>query len=235
MGRLSRSVASAAVAAVLLLGVRGTVAAFDGFGAGEVTSTYGVGIEFVVELEGAVPDRLELLVRTPGSDTSFVAQATISGQTGDLHVGHRERAPDAQHAGDVPVAGDRRRGGDPQQENTIRYEDDRPGLDWQSASLGEATVHWYGDHEAEALRFGEVTAIGVEQGEELLGTGSPGRSTSSSTTAGRTSSGRWGRVHESGPAPRPTTRSERSSCGWAGLARLPRAGDDPRGDPRRFL
>jgi hypothetical protein len=53
---------------------------------------------------------------------------------------------------------------------TIRYEDDRPGLDWQSAELGEATVHWYGGAEAQARRFGELTAVGVEQAEELLGT-----------------------------------------------------------------
>ncbi len=170
MGRLSRFAASAAVAAVLLLGVRGTVAAFDGFGAGEVTSTYGVGIEFVVELEGAVPDRLELLLRTPGSDSSFVAQATVSGQTGT----YTWDTASTHLTPNTPVTFQWRAidGGEPllSKENTIRYEDDRPGLDWQSASLGEATVHWYGDHEDQALRFGEVTAIGVEQGEELLGT-----------------------------------------------------------------
>jgi hypothetical protein len=55
-------------------------------------------------------------------------------------------------------------------EATIRYDDDRPGLDWQSRQLGEATVHWYGDAEAQAVRFGELTALGVERGEERLGT-----------------------------------------------------------------
>ena len=55
-------------------------------------------------------------------------------------------------------------------ERTIRYEDDREGLDWQSAQLGEATVHWYGDAEAQARRFGELAAGGVEQAEDLLGT-----------------------------------------------------------------
>ena len=52
---------------------------------------------------------------------------------------------------------------------TITYDDDRPGLDWQQAQLGEATVHWYGDAESQARRFGEVTAVGVERAEELLG------------------------------------------------------------------
>jgi hypothetical protein len=55
-------------------------------------------------------------------------------------------------------------------EATIRYEDDREGLDWQQAQLGEATVHWYGDAAAQAQRFGELTAIGVERAEQLLGT-----------------------------------------------------------------
>ena len=170
MGRLSRFVVSASLAALMLFSLRGTVAAFDGFGDGEASSTYGEGIEFAIELEGDAPDRLELLLRTPGSDTSFVAQATISGQTGsyvwdtasshltpNTPVTYQWRATDG---GEALLSA----------EDTIRYEDDRPGLDWQSESLGEATVHWYGDHEAQALRFGEVTAIGVEQGEELLGT-----------------------------------------------------------------
>jgi hypothetical protein len=55
-------------------------------------------------------------------------------------------------------------------EGTIRYEDDREGLDWQEAELGEATVHWYGDAEAQARRFGELTAQGVAQAEDLLDT-----------------------------------------------------------------
>ena len=31
-------------------------------------------------------------------------------------------------------------------------------------------MHWYGDAEAQARRFGELAAVGVEQAEELLGT-----------------------------------------------------------------
>jgi hypothetical protein len=56
------------------------------------------------------------------------------------------------------------------EEATHRYEDDRAGLDWQRAQLGEATVHWYGGAEAVAMRFGELTAQGVARAEELLGT-----------------------------------------------------------------
>jgi hypothetical protein len=166
-----RRAALAVIGAALMLPMlASTASAFDGFGESDASSTYGQGIRFVVGLDGGAPDRLELLIRTPGSDTSFVAEATVSGASGsyfwDTSIGHvtpntlvtyRWRATDA---GDVSLS----------DEDTIRYEDDRPDLDWQTASLGEATVHWYGDHRDQAIRFGEVTAIGVEQGEELLGT-----------------------------------------------------------------
>jgi hypothetical protein len=55
-------------------------------------------------------------------------------------------------------------------EQTIRYADDRPGLNWQQAQLGATTVHWYGSAETQARRFGELTAVGVTQAEDLLGT-----------------------------------------------------------------
>ncbi len=170
MDRLRRSALAVIGAALMLLVMTATAAAFDGFGEGEASATYGEGIRFVVSLDGSAPDRLELLIRTPGSDTSFVAEATVSGASGSYFwdtsnahltpntlVTYRWRGTDA---GDVTLS----------EEETIRYDDDRPGLDWQTASLGEATVHWYGDHRDQAIRFGEVTAIGVEQAEELLGT-----------------------------------------------------------------
>jgi hypothetical protein len=166
-----RRLGLAVIGAALMVPVLASSAtAFDGFGETEASSTYGQGIRFVVSLDGGAPDRLELLIRTPGSDTSFVAEATMSGASGSYFwdtstahltpntlVTYRWRGTDA---GDVTLS----------EEDTIRYEDDRPGLDWETASLGEATVHWYGDHRDQAVRFGEVTAIGVEQAEELLGT-----------------------------------------------------------------
>lgn len=144
-------------------------AAFDGFGEATADSTYDRQIRFDVELTGDVPDRLELLISTPGSEAKFVvpvrprAEASYVWNTAVEYVApntlvtYQWRATD----GDEVVLSE---------SATIRYEDDRPGLDWRSAQLGETTVHWYGDAEAQAMRFGELAAIGVEQGEALLGT-----------------------------------------------------------------
>jgi hypothetical protein len=145
-------------------------AAFDGFGTLEADSTYGQNITFDVSLDGGAPDKLELLLRTPGSDAAFVVPVDATGPrasyvwntavdyvTPNTLVTYQWRAFD----GDEVTVSD---------EATIRYDDDRPGLDWQSRQLGEATVHWYGDAEAQAVRFGELTALGVERGEERLGT-----------------------------------------------------------------
>jgi len=170
MGRLSRWLASAAAAVALGLVAAGDVAAFDGFGAATADSTYDVEITFDVELNGSDPDRLELLLRTPGAEgwfvtpvdpdggtASYVWDTSVEYVTPNTLVSYRWRATVEDEAVLSP-------------EQTIRYVDDREGLDWQSAQLGEATVHWYGGAEAQAMRFGELTAIGVERGEQLLGT-----------------------------------------------------------------
>ncbi|HUF06267.1 MAG TPA: peptidase MA family metallohydrolase [Candidatus Binatia bacterium] len=170
MGRLTRALAAGAVAVGLGAFGAEAVSAFDEFEALEADATYGREIRFEVELAGGAPDRLELLLRTPGSEASFVVPVDASGEsatyvwntavdyvTPNTNVSYRWRATD----GDEVILSD---------EATIRYEDDRPGLDWRRAQLGEATVHWYGDAEAQALRFGELTAVGVERAEALLGT-----------------------------------------------------------------
>lgn len=175
MGRLSRRPAPAVLAALLstavLLGLDAdAVAAFDGFGTSSADSTYGQEIRFETTLNGGPPERLELLLRTPGSDGSRVVPVEASGDSAayvwdtsndyvvpNTLVTYRWRATD----GDAVTLSD---------EAQIRYDDDRPGLDWQSAQLGEATVHWYGGSEDRAMRFGEVSATGVERAEQLLGT-----------------------------------------------------------------
>lgn len=144
--------------------------AFDGFGALSDDSTYGVEMEFNVELAGGAPDRLELLVRFPGSGVDIVVpvqpsgdRATYTWETAADYVPPNSRVAyrwRAENDGVVTVSA----------EATLLYEDDRPGLDWQTARIGDATVHWYGDVEAQARRFGELTALGVDQGEALLGT-----------------------------------------------------------------
>ncbi len=170
MGRLTRWMLAVGGAVTLGLGGTEAVAGFDGFGSGTADSTYGEEVRFVVELSGSAPERLELLIATPGSDAVFVTPvdpgsggATYVWDTSDDHVvpntliTYTWRAID----GDTVITSE---------PGTIRYEDDRPGLDWQSAQLGEATVHWYGDAEGQALRFGELTAQGVARAEQLLGT-----------------------------------------------------------------
>jgi hypothetical protein len=170
MGRLTRWLLAAALACAVGVIAADAVAAFDGFGTLEADSTYGQNITFDVSLDGGAPDKLELLLRTPGSDAAFVVPVDATGPrasyvwntavdyvTPNTLVTYQWRAFD----GDEVTVSD---------EATIRYDDDRPGLDWQSRQLGEATVHWYGDAEAQAVRFGELTALGVERGEERLGT-----------------------------------------------------------------
>ena len=170
MGRLTRWVlATGAAVAFGLVGATDALG-FDGFGEATADSTYEVEIRFEVELTGSAPDRLELLLRTPGNDASFVTtvepnrgsatyvwDTSVEYVTPNTLVTYQWRATD----GDTVVLGP---------EGTIRYEDDREGLDWQEAELGEATVHWYGDAETQARRFGELTAQGVAQAEDLLDT-----------------------------------------------------------------
>ena len=169
MGRLTRRLAAPVVAIGLVAFGADPTAAFDGFGEMTADSTYGQSIRFVVELEGPAPDRLQLLVTLPGSDAANVfpvepanGQATFEWDTAADHVtpntliSYRWRAMD----GDAVTLSD---------VGQLRYDDDRPGLDWQREQLGEATVHWYGGAEPEAMRFGELTAQGVARAEELLG------------------------------------------------------------------
>ncbi|MDQ2674432.1 MAG: peptidase MA family metallohydrolase [Chloroflexota bacterium] len=159
-----------ATAAGVWLLVPGPTLGFDGFGDLDADSTYGEEIRLTVGLDGAMPDRLELLVWTPGDESATVLPVVPSGPevtyvwntaanhvTPNTLITYRWRAIDGE---DVTLS----------EEATIRYEDDRPGLDWQRAQLGEATVHWYGGAESTARRFGELTAQGVARAEDLLGT-----------------------------------------------------------------
>jgi hypothetical protein len=170
VGRLIRFAAAGIGALVVGLVSAPHALAFDGFGEATADSTYEVEVRFEVELRGLAPDHLELLLRTPGGEAAFVTPVEPDGDHAtyvwDTSVDHivpntlvtyRWRAID----GDEVVLGP---------EETIRYEDDRPGLDWRHAQLGETTVHWYGDAETQARRFGELTAVGVAQAEDLLGT-----------------------------------------------------------------
>ena len=170
MGRLNRLLAATALATLAAALWADAALGFDGFGKLETDSTYGQEIRLDVELNGGAPDRLELLVRTPGDESTTVAPVQTSGASAtyvwdtsvnyvvpNTLITYQWRAIDGET---VTLS----------EEGTIRYQDDRPGLDWQSAQLGEATVHWYGGAETEARRFGELTAQGVARAEHLLGT-----------------------------------------------------------------
>jgi len=170
VGRMTRALSAAILAAAGWLVAAGATLGFEGFGEMTADSTYGGAITFEVELVGDEPERLELLLSTPGDAGRHVTPVDPAGGSArhvwDTSVGYltpntlisyRWRAIDGERVTES-------------EEGSIRYVDDRPGLDWQSARLGEATVHWYGDSQGQALRFGELTAQGVARAEELLGT-----------------------------------------------------------------
>lgn len=172
MGRLGRWRPLAAVAILLatlsVLPAR-PVAAFSGFGDATADATYGVEMTFEVALSGGPPDRLELLLAFAGTDITFVAPVVPDGDrasyrwdaerdhvTPNTQITYRWRATTGETQ-TLSAPGE------------LLYDDDRPGLDWQTARIGEATVHWYGDAETPARRFGELTADGAARAEATLG------------------------------------------------------------------
>lgn len=143
--------------------------AFSGFGAISADATYGSQMRFTVELPGGPPDKLELLLRLAGSDATLVApvepgkssaqyiwNAADRPVTPNTAIAYRWRASDG---GIVTLS----------PEETLLYDDDRPGLDWHSARIGAATVHWYGGAEAQARHFGQITADAAAAAETMLG------------------------------------------------------------------
>jgi hypothetical protein len=143
--------------------------AFSGFGASSADATYGGPMRFTVQLPGGPPDQLELLLRFAGSDSTVVApvdagpsSAEYVWDTADRHItpntaiAYRWRATTGEQVTLSP-------------EQTLLYDDDRPGLDWQTARIGAATVHWYGGAEGQARHFGTISADAAAAAEALLG------------------------------------------------------------------
>jgi hypothetical protein len=159
-----------AIVLAVLLAAPGRAFGFTGFGAMRASETYGQQITFSVDLPGGAPATLELLLRFGDSPTStFVAPVQASGTsatytwdastdylTPNTPITYRWRAASGGGATLSP-------------QGRLVYADNRPGLDWQSATFGVATVHWYGNHAAEAQQFGQLTAGAVSRGEALLG------------------------------------------------------------------
>lgn len=168
--RGTRIAAIVAMVAMAATAVRpGSAAGFSGFGAQSADATYGVEMVFDVALPGGAPDRLELLLRFTGSAEAFVAPVTATGTsaryrwdaaaqslTPNTRVDYQWRAFDGGRTTLSPL-------------RTLLYDDDRPGLTWQTARFGEATVHWYGNAESTARRFGEISSDAAARAEELLG------------------------------------------------------------------
>jgi len=174
MGRVTiRARLASGAALVLALALAAWPAApadaFSGFGPMRAEATYGEQMTFSVELPGGAPERLELLLRfgdsevsvvspvAPGATSaSYVWDASERTVTPNTVIHYRWRATVGERVTLSPEA-------------SLLYDDDRPGLDWRTATIGDTVVHWYGGAEAEARQFGQLTAGGVARGEALLG------------------------------------------------------------------
>jgi hypothetical protein len=170
VGRLSRRlVVALLLSAQLLAATAGQVLGFAGFGTATADATYGQQMTFRVALTGGAPDKLELLLRFADSEATLVApvQVTGSGASYTWDAATRYVTPNTRIAyqwratndGNVSLS----------REQTLLYDDDRPGLDWHAAVIGDATVHWYGAAEQAARRFGALSADGAARAEALLG------------------------------------------------------------------
>jgi hypothetical protein len=154
----------------ILLAKPAPAAGFTGFGPMSVSETYGTAITFRVELPGGAPDHLDLLIDFGiEPDATFVAPVEVSGAeatyvwdaskqylTPNTPISYRWRATNGAVVTESSAG-------------SLRYADNRPGLDWHSAQMGDATVHWYGSSEARARRFGDLTGGAVTRAEKLLG------------------------------------------------------------------
>ena len=157
------------IAVALAIALPTRTVAFSGFGTMTADATYGGQMRFTVQLSGGAPDRLDLLLRFAGADSTVVApvkpgpsSAEYVWDTEDRHItpntaiAYRWRATTA---GVVTLS----------PEKALLYDDDRPGLDWHTAGIGPTTVHWYGGAEAQARHFGTVSADAASAAETLLG------------------------------------------------------------------
>ena len=143
--------------------------AATGFVSTSAESTYGQEITFRVTLDGTPPERLELLLRFGEADTTFVApvtpqgsQATYRWDAAEMYVTPNTRI---RYQWRATTAGEQ----ELSRSATLLYDDDRPGLDWRTATMGDAVVHWYGNAEAQARHFGDLTSGAARAAEQLLG------------------------------------------------------------------
>ena len=166
---MRRAAALLTVLVALLLARPAAVGAFSGFGATSATATYGSDMVFTVQLPGGAPDKLELLLRFANDDATFTALVDPQASSAEYRWDTADRpiTPNtpiafrwrATNEGTVTLSSER----------ALLYDDDRPGLSWQSARFGDATVHWYRNAEAQARLFGQVSSSAAAAAERLLG------------------------------------------------------------------
>ena len=170
MGRVAaRTVPVVAWLVVIAAAWPCAASAFSGFGAVSADATYGSEMRFRLQLPGGPPDQLELLLRFTGSDSTFVAPIE-PGATSAEYVWDTADRPITPNTGvDYQWRATNGEVVSLSPEKHLLYDDDRPGLDWRTARIGDATVHWYGGAEGEARHFGQITADAAAAAEELLG------------------------------------------------------------------
>ncbi len=223
MRRLASLLAIATlVLATAVLALPAPAAAFSGFGTQTAAEQYGQSMTFSVALPGGAPDRLEILLQFgPDPDSTFVAPVNVSGTsatytwdastqyiTPNTSITYRWRATSGGTATVSPAG-------------TLLYADNRPGLDWHSARIGQATVHWYGGAESQARRFGDLTSGAVTRATQTLGHPLDGPIDIFVYAQRRaTSSAPWVLGPGSGRGRRPSRISGPSSCGWAAAAAI---------------
>ena len=178
MGRLRTRPAIRLVAGVLVaaavggwfavVAAPGAVRAGGGFSDLHAEATFGVEMTFSASWAGGDPDYVELLLGF-GSEERLVVPVELAGGGADYRrdmtndyvppnttVAYQWRAVSGA---EVTVSAER----------TLLYDDDRPGLDWEDARIGSATVHWYGSSEAIAREFGDLAGDAADAAGELLG------------------------------------------------------------------
>lgn len=169
MGRLRLLAALAALAIVFgALGSPAPSLAGGGFSGLTADATFGEEMIFSATWGGADPDYVELLlgfgdedrlvvpVALDGDRLAHVRDMTDAYAPPNTTVTYRWRAVDGDTVTLSP-------------ERELLYDDDRPGLDWDEARIGSATVHWYGGNESIARRFGDLAGAAADAAGELLG------------------------------------------------------------------
>ena len=174
MGRL-RTLPAAVLLGLSLLaaglgpfGLADPTRAGGGFSALQADATYGEEMTFSATWGGGDPDYVELLLGFGGEDRLVVPVELDAG-----HVEHHRDMTDDYVPPNTTVAYQWRAvDGDTVTLSPARellYDDDRPQFDWDQARVGSATVHWYGQNEQIARRFGDLAGDAADAAGDLLG------------------------------------------------------------------